>query len=75
MLPQRHTRKLRESCENLAHEVATTYSRKVSRVYNITTKRYMKTSPQHYGNIHRQRRSVMIFTMLWQPYCNMGKSA
>ena len=42
--------------------------------YNVAAKR-KKTSPQHYGNINRQRRNVMIFTMLWQPFCNTGKSA
>ena len=39
---------------------------------NVAAKR-KNTSPQHYGNIHRQRRSVMISTMFWQPFCNLGK--
>ena len=32
--------------------------------YNVAAKRCMKTSPHYYGNINRQRRDVMIITML-----------
>ena len=68
---------LRESCENVG---TWSFCNKFQEsfykcCYNVATKRCKKTSPQHYGNIHRQRRSVMIFTMLWQPFSNMGKSA
>ena len=47
------------------------------RYHNVAAKRCKKTSPQHHGNINsfRQRRSALIFTMLWQPFCNTAKSA
>ena len=42
---------------------------------NVAAKSCRKTSPPHHGNIHSFRQRATIFTMLWQPFCNMGKSA
>ena len=91
MLPQRRARKLQKHCHNVEGKLwkrwpmkllqhipgkfqeCCSYVKKMISWY--AAKHCKKTSPQHYGNIHWQRRSVMIFTMLWQPFCNMGKSA
>ena len=43
--------------------------------HNVAAKSCKKTSPQHYGNINSFRQSVTIFTMSWQPFCNVGKYA
>ena len=80
---------LGESCENVGKTTLGESSENVGKIkllqhipgkflkscHNVTAKSCRKTSPQHYGNIHSFRQSVTIFTMLWQPFCNMGTSA
>ena len=66
-----------ESCENvgkikLLQHIPGKFKKSC---HNVAANSCRKTSPQHYGNIHSFRQSVTIFTMLWQPFCNMGKSA